>query len=114
MWHLQNSPVIFIRFAYLITLYFNFSQPFELSKLVKPVVDKLDHSGLPMASSVVIQINSMPLQMWRPRFQVSTLNAILCHLYIVNCGYVTELNQIWQSKHLMRPCQLLIQLPSSS
>ena len=41
----------------------NFS---EKVKLLKPVVDKLDHSWLPMTSSIVVQVNSMPLEMWQP------------------------------------------------
>ena len=46
------------------------------------MIDKLDHSGLPVTSSVVVQVNSMPLQMWQPY----KLQMKLCQL----CTYIPK------------------------
>ena len=71
----QLLKVNFIRYAHLIIPTIrDFNKPFfrtffflfQLSKLLKPVVDKLDYTGLPMTSSVVVQVNSMAFKMWQP------------------------------------------------
>ena len=42
------------------------------------MVDKLDHTGFPVASSIVVQVDSMALQMRQPELQILWL-LLGCH-----------------------------------